>query len=190
MGVLRQVVRRVNFSDFFGVSTPFGVQQVRTPASKLSTQSQVPWAARSRTLNAWLASSLASATVARIIFQRRSRIGTWRSLKNCGSGIISTVRHVSPLIVQGRCVYARKKKKTDGLVKGSPACHRAVLETVEALRKAGHECIQIDPPDSAWRYRFYLVANPTFGSSYRVAPTFHCTHFRRRVREANRAPWP
>jgi amidase len=26
-----------------------------------------------------------------------------------------------------------------------------VLETVEALRKAGHECIQIDAPDGAWR---------------------------------------
>jgi amidase len=39
--------------------------------------------------------------------------------------------------------------KTDGVVKGSPACHRAVLETVEALRKVGHECVEIDPPDSA-----------------------------------------
>ena len=38
---------------------------------------------------------------------------------------------------------------TDGLVKGSPACHRAVLETLEALRNAGHECIEIDPPDGA-----------------------------------------
>ena len=42
---------------------------------------------------------------------------------------------------------------TDGLVKGSPACHRAVLETVEALRKEGHECIQIESPDCACRGR-------------------------------------
>ncbi|KAH9057421.1 amidase [Lactarius vividus] len=35
----------------------------------------------------------------------------------------------------------------DGVVKGSPACHRAVLETVEALRKAGHECVEINPPN-------------------------------------------
>jgi hypothetical protein len=99
VGVPRQAVR---FSDFFffGVSPPFGVPQVRTPASKLSTQSRVPWAAQSRTLIAWLASSLASAAVARIISLHRSRIGTWCFLKNCGSGIISTVRHVSPLIVQ------------------------------------------------------------------------------------------
>ena len=83
-------------------------------------------------------------------------------------------------------------KQTDGLVKGSPACHRAVLETVEALRKAGHECIQIDPPDGAWRYHPLLGGklNLSFGSSYRVAPTFHRNHFRGRVREANRALLP
>ncbi|KAI9440853.1 amidase [Lactarius indigo] len=36
----------------------------------------------------------------------------------------------------------------DVVVKGSPACQRAVLETVQALRAAGHECIEIDSPDS------------------------------------------
>ena len=43
----------------------------------------------------------------------------------------------------------------DGVVKGSPACHRAVLETVEALRKAGHECVDIDPPDCAYTGRSF-----------------------------------
>jgi hypothetical protein len=38
----------------------------------------------------------------------------------------------------------------DGAVKGSPACHRAVLETVEALRKAGHKCVEIEAPDCAY----------------------------------------
>ncbi|KAI0258706.1 amidase signature domain-containing protein [Gloeopeniophorella convolvens] len=37
----------------------------------------------------------------------------------------------------------------DNVVKGSPACHRAVLETVEALRKAGHDCVEVESPDSA-----------------------------------------
>jgi Asp-tRNA(Asn)/Glu-tRNA(Gln) amidotransferase A subunit family amidase len=41
-------------------------------------------------------------------------------------------------------------REKDGTVKGSPACHRAVLETVEALRKAGHECVEMDPPDCAY----------------------------------------
>ncbi|KAF8630529.1 hypothetical protein AX15_002855 [Amanita polypyramis BW_CC] len=33
---------------------------------------------------------------------------------------------------------------TDGFVKASPACQRAVLETVEALKRQGHECIEIE----------------------------------------------
>ena len=43
----------------------------------------------------------------------------------------------------------------DGVAKGSPACHRAVLETVEALRKAGHECVEINAPDSAYADRSF-----------------------------------
>lgn len=43
----------------------------------------------------------------------------------------------------------------DGVVKGSPACHRAVLETVQALRKAGHECVEIQHPDSAQALRLF-----------------------------------
>lgn len=35
----------------------------------------------------------------------------------------------------------------DHYVKASPACKRAVLETVEALRKEGHECIEFKVPD-------------------------------------------
>jgi Asp-tRNA(Asn)/Glu-tRNA(Gln) amidotransferase A subunit family amidase len=52
-------------------------------------------------------------------------------------------------------VYVRNRtrkikiKKKDEVVKGSPVCHRAVLETVEALRNAGHECVEIDSPDCA-----------------------------------------
>lgn len=34
----------------------------------------------------------------------------------------------------------------DGYIKASPACARAVLETVEALRKEGHECVEFDVP--------------------------------------------
>ena len=32
-------------------------------------------------------------------------------------------------------------------MKSSPACQRAVLETVDALRKQGHECVEIELPD-------------------------------------------
>ncbi len=37
----------------------------------------------------------------------------------------------------------------DGFIKASPATKRAVLETVEELRKQGHECIEFTPPSGA-----------------------------------------
>jgi Asp-tRNA(Asn)/Glu-tRNA(Gln) amidotransferase A subunit family amidase len=49
----------------------------------------------------------------------------------------------------------------DGTVKGSPACHRAVLETVEALRKVGHECVEINPPDCAYTCRGFSDCHRT-----------------------------
>ncbi|KAI1432840.1 amidase [Xylaria sp. CBS 124048] len=48
--------------------------------------------------------------------------------------------------------YATKSKlrvgimRTDGVVDPSPACQRALEETEEALRAAGHEIVEIDPP--------------------------------------------
>lgn len=35
---------------------------------------------------------------------------------------------------------------TDYAIKASPACKRAVLETIDALRKQGHECVEIEIP--------------------------------------------
>ena len=32
----------------------------------------------------------------------------------------------------------------DGMARITPACHRAVSETVEALRKQGHECVEFE----------------------------------------------
>lgn len=37
----------------------------------------------------------------------------------------------------------------DNYVKPSPANQRAVLETVEALRRAGHECIEFAVPQGS-----------------------------------------
>lgn len=34
----------------------------------------------------------------------------------------------------------------DGFCRASPACQRAVMETVEALRREGHECVEFEPP--------------------------------------------
>ncbi|KAH6916170.1 amidase [Coprinopsis sp. MPI-PUGE-AT-0042] len=38
---------------------------------------------------------------------------------------------------------------SDNFIKASPACKRAVLETVEALRKKGHECVELLDIDAA-----------------------------------------
>ena len=35
----------------------------------------------------------------------------------------------------------------DDFVKASPVCRRAVLETVDALRRQGHECIEFKVPE-------------------------------------------
>lgn len=34
----------------------------------------------------------------------------------------------------------------DSMIESSPVCKRAVLETVSALRKQGHECIEFTSP--------------------------------------------
>ncbi|GAA5982115.1 hypothetical protein JCM10908_004747 [Rhodotorula pacifica] len=47
----------------------------------------------------------------------------------------------------------------DGFVAASPACERAVLETVEALRKAGHECIDFTPPSTAEAMMYFVAVS-------------------------------
>ena len=37
----------------------------------------------------------------------------------------------------------------DGMARTTPACCRAVSETVEALRKQGHECLEFELPSRA-----------------------------------------
>ncbi|TBU43523.1 amidase signature domain-containing protein [Dichomitus squalens] len=45
---------------------------------------------------------------------------------------------------------------SDGYVKASPACQRAVLKAVEALRKAGHECVEFEFPQAAEAMEIYM----------------------------------
>jgi len=45
---------------------------------------------------------------------------------------------------------------SDCYIKASPACKRAVLETVEALRKQGHECIEFDLPDLTRAFNIFV----------------------------------
>ncbi|GAA5962388.1 hypothetical protein JCM8115_001474 [Rhodotorula mucilaginosa] len=45
----------------------------------------------------------------------------------------------------------------DGFCAASPACERAVMETVEALRKAGHEVIEFEPTPAAEALEYFLA---------------------------------
>ncbi|KXN86624.1 Fatty acid amide hydrolase 1 [Leucoagaricus sp. SymC.cos] len=55
---------------------------------------------------------------------------------------------------------------SDGFVKASPACKRAVLETVEALNKQGHECLEIEIPSAA--QAFGIFAGLSSSDGYRT----------------------
>ena len=64
-----------------------------------------------------------------------------------------------PAPIPYRDVQLPKKLKfgyylMDGLVKVSPVCKRAVLETVKALRANGHECVEFAVPS---RMRLFLI---------------------------------
>ncbi|TEB29057.1 amidase [Coprinellus micaceus] len=52
---------------------------------------------------------------------------------------------------------------SDGYVKASPACKRAVLETVEALKKQGHECVEISIPDTATGFNLFVALTSSDG---------------------------
>ncbi|GAA5825521.1 hypothetical protein JCM11251_000271 [Rhodosporidiobolus azoricus] len=61
-----------------------------------------------------------------------------------------------------RQVEVKKKMRfgyfvNDGFCRASPACQRAVLETVEALRKEGHECIEFEPPSPIEAMEFFIA---------------------------------
>ncbi|KAJ6606604.1 amidase [Mycena vulgaris] len=55
---------------------------------------------------------------------------------------------------------------TDYYIKASPANQRAVLETVAALRKQGHECIEIEVPDPI--ESFDIFVGLTSGDGYKT----------------------
>ena len=49
----------------------------------------------------------------------------------------------------------------DGMARITPACHRAVSETVEALRKQGHECVEFELPSCVLVTRLRCVSEPS-----------------------------
>ncbi|KAG8926376.1 hypothetical protein FRC01_008949 [Tulasnella sp. 417] len=53
--------------------------------------------------------------------------------------------------------------KTDPLLKSSPACQRAVQETVDALRKQGHECVEFVIPNPIEAARVFVALTSADG---------------------------
>jgi Asp-tRNA(Asn)/Glu-tRNA(Gln) amidotransferase A subunit family amidase len=51
----------------------------------------------------------------------------------------------------------------DGFCKASPACARAVGESVAALEKAGHECVPISPPNAADAMEIFVALSSAGG---------------------------
>ncbi|CUA74559.1 hypothetical protein RSOLAG22IIIB_11291 [Rhizoctonia solani] len=53
--------------------------------------------------------------------------------------------------------------KSDRLVRASPACQRAVLESVEALKEKGYEMQEIDPPDMSELLKLFVEISAADG---------------------------
>lgn len=90
------------------------------------------------------------------------RTGKLNLLPSLNLGIICRVRLQSISLLtkdQSECLI------TDGFVKPSPASQRAVLETVAALTKQGHECIEFTPPDGEFRSEIIKILLSFYSSS-------------------------
>ncbi|TEB18654.1 general amidase [Coprinellus micaceus] len=59
---------------------------------------------------------------------------------------------------------------SDGFIKASPACKRAVLETIKALRQNGHECVEITLPDTATACKLYAGMHSSDGFKTLLGP--------------------
>ncbi|KAJ4477352.1 amidase signature domain-containing protein [Lentinula aciculospora] len=59
---------------------------------------------------------------------------------------------------------------SDGFAKASPAAARAVMETVQALKRQGHECLEIELPDVSDCLEIYLALVSADGYKRMISP--------------------
>ncbi|KAJ6625774.1 amidase [Mycena sp. CBHHK59/15] len=59
---------------------------------------------------------------------------------------------------------------SDGVIKASPACIRAVQETIDALKRAGHECVEFDQNLTPEILKVYLCLTTADGYKTLLAP--------------------
>lgn len=77
--------------------------------------------------------------------------------------------------VEGRCAALFTAQSfnnafPDGIVQTSPACRRAVLETIAALRAAGHECVEFVPPNAVENITEYVAITSADGTKTLLEP--------------------
>ncbi|KIY62605.1 amidase signature enzyme, partial [Cylindrobasidium torrendii FP15055 ss-10] len=75
-------------------------------------------------------------------------------------GLEDKYRHAVPLPYRKFDVKSALKfgyYTSDGFIKASPANKRAVLQSVEALRRQGHECVEVVPPSGHEALEIYLA---------------------------------
>lgn len=63
----------------------------------------------------------------------------------------------------------------DGLVKASPPCKRAVLETIKALRKDGHECVEFAVPSRMY-FPNLIIRSDRKRQSRKMHGNICCSH--------------
>lgn len=78
---------------------------------------------------------------------------------------------------------------TDNYIKASPACKRAVLETVEALRKAGHECVEFEIPDCSYSAQMLKCLHSRKICSIHTLQPFRWNHLVRWIQDNAQSPW-
>jgi len=116
----------------------------------------------------WVSNSGASTQTTRFI---NSRVDPNPGFKNIPTVVGPMARTVEDIEIASRVVFGKSTNYSsapvpyrevklgqklkfgyyfnDGMARATPACCRAVSETVEALRKQGHECVEFELPSRA-----------------------------------------
>ncbi|GJE91018.1 amidase signature enzyme [Phanerochaete sordida] len=93
----------------------------------------------------------------------------------CRVGFGQESENYDPAPIPYRNVKLREKLKfgyyvNDGFIRSSPASRRAVLETVEALRREGHECVEFAIPDMLKAINIFLSLTLADGNKTLFSP--------------------
>lgn len=129
-------------------------QDLASPDSRVSKIAKVPWVDQSKTSSSPVASSSADPT--RTSSGRlQSHTGTSHYRRRSSS---ATTNPVSNILSYHPGLQAHPRfSGPDPFFRASPAVQRAVQETVDALTKEGHECVEFAVPDMMEMARIFVA---------------------------------